>query len=554
MAKSIGSRPGFRVLIAEDSVASRRALTELFKRFGPFELVQVNDGVAALEELESNEFTLLLTDRDMPNMNGLELIRKVRAQKRFENLPIILISSHHAKANLIEALDAGASDYVIKPYDPDVMLRRVQYLMQAKSAQPTIAPDKIAALPDPVSQGRIDSLFYPKKKMVGPGGRALSQDEVEALLVATGQVDDAKELAKEVFKPLEAEEVTTKEDVEKIMTEANQKDDLETKAKESRILSEEEMKNLIRPKGLEEPKKPVITYDFKHPQRVSRNQQRTLENLHANLARTLASAYSTIQRSIVDVDIAFVDQTTYAEFVMSLSNPSCSYTFTMEPMSGPAIVDFSLPIANAFIDRQFGGDGGNPPKKGRPLTSTERTIMSRVITRTLADLEATWHPLINVRVSDAELETNPEFMQVAAPSDTVVLIAFEINMQHASGLVNVCYPYFTLEPIMSYLNVHTWASRTLGRKDQNKQARLDQFKSIQAEVSAICGKGRVSAKEIANIQVGDTIVLETRTDDPNVIVVEDLPLFFAQPGVSKRGQYAVEIQKAIPQEQVRHYK
>ena len=550
MAKNIGSRPGFRVLIAEDSVASRMALTELFKRFGPFELVQVNDGVAALDELEANEFTLLLTDRDMPNMNGLELIQKVRAQKRFEHLPIILISSHHAKANLIEALEAGASDYVIKPYDPDVMLRRVQYLMQAKSAQPDIAPDKLAALPDPVSQGRIDSLFYPRKKMVGPGGRALSEDEVQALLVATGQVDDGAG-SKDVFKPLAPEDVTTKEDVADVMTQANQQNDLETVTRKTHQMSQEEITELMQPK---EPKKPVITYDFKHPQRVSRNQQRTLENLHANLARTLASAYSTIQRSIVDVDIAFVDQTTYAEFIMSLSNPSCSYTFTMEPMNGPAIVDFSLPIANAFIDRQFGGDGGRPPQKARPLTATERTIMSRVITRTLADLEATWHPLVNVRVSDAELETNPEFMQVAAPSDTVVLIAFEINMQHASGLVNVCYPYFTLEPIMSYLNVHTWASRTLGRKDQNKQARLDQFKSIRAEVSAICGTGRVSAKEIANIQVGDTIVLETRTDDPNVIVVEDLPLFFAQLGVSQRGQYAVEIQKAIPQDQVRHYK
>ena len=70
--------------------------------------------------------------------------------------------------------------------------------------------------------------------------------------------------------------------------------------------------------------KPIMTYDFAHPARVSKDQQRTLENLHSNLARMMASSFSTIQRSIVDVDIKFVDQTTYAEFVMSLSNPSCS--------------------------------------------------------------------------------------------------------------------------------------------------------------------------------------------------------------------------------------
>jgi flagellar motor switch protein FliM len=89
--------------------------------------------------------------------------------------------------------------------------------------------------------------------------------------------------------------------------------------------------------------KPIRKYDFKHPQRVSKDQQRTLENLHTNLAQRLASDFSTIQRSVVDCDIAFVDQTTYAEFIMSLSNPSCSYTFTVEPMHGPVIVDFHCP-------------------------------------------------------------------------------------------------------------------------------------------------------------------------------------------------------------------
>ena len=89
-----------------------------------------------------------------------------------------------------------------------------------------------------------------------------------------------------------------------------------------------------------EPKKrPVITYDFKHPSRVSKDQTRTLENLHSNLARMMASSFSTIARTVVDCDIAFVDQTTYAEFIMSLSNPSCSSPFTLGPTNGQAIIE-----------------------------------------------------------------------------------------------------------------------------------------------------------------------------------------------------------------------
>lgn len=295
--------------------------------------------------------------------------------------------------------------------------------------------------------------------------------------------------------------------------------------------------------------KPIITYDFKHPQRVSKDQQRTLENLHTNLARMMAASFSNFQRSVVDCDIAFIDQTTYAEFIMSLSNPSCSYTFSIEPLGGPAILDFSLPVAYSFIDRQFGGVGKNPPKEARPVTALERQVMSKVVTRALADLEATWKPLLKIQVTDAELETNPEFMQVAAPSDTVILIAFEVNSQHASGLVNLCFPYFTLEPVMAYLNVQTWASRERGRSELRPQERVEQMKSIQTEVTAVGARGKLTMEDVTNIQVGDTLVMDTRVDDPGVVFVENVPLFFAQSGRSPRGNYAVEILKSIPIEE-----
>ncbi len=299
--------------------------------------------------------------------------------------------------------------------------------------------------------------------------------------------------------------------------------------------------------------KPVVTYDFKHPNRVSKDQIRTLENLHSNLARLLAASFSTLQRAVVETDIAFVDQTTYAEFIMSLSNPSCSYVFTIEPLGGPAILDFSLPVAYSFIDRQFGGKGTTPMGESRTLTSIERSVMSKVVQRTMEDLETTWEALIKIQVSDAELETNPEFMQVAAPSDTVILIAFEVNSQHASGLVNLCYPFFTLEPVMNLLNVQSWVNRERGRRDSERQHRLNQLKSVRAEVRVVLGRAAVSAEKVAGLQEGDLLVLDTRIDDPGVVFVENLPVFLARPGASRRGQYAVELLRAIPQQEVKYY-
>ena len=139
------------------------------------------------------------------------------------------------------------------------------------------------------------------------------------------------------------------------------------------------------------------------------------------------------------------------------------------------MLDFTLPVALSFVDRQFSGKGSTPAGDARVLTSIERAVMAKVISRTLEDLEATWETLLKIQMSDAELETNPEFMQVAAASDTVLLIAFEINSQHASGLVNLCYPIFTLDPVINLLNVQNWAYREKGRKESEKVYRLSQI-------------------------------------------------------------------------------
>ncbi|MDP6779598.1 MAG: FliM/FliN family flagellar motor switch protein [Candidatus Latescibacteria bacterium] len=298
------------------------------------------------------------------------------------------------------------------------------------------------------------------------------------------------------------------------------------------------------------PTKPIITYDFKHPARVSKAQVRTLENLHSNFARILAASFSSIQRSIVDVDIAFVDQTTYAEFIMSLSNPSCSYTFNVEEFGGPAILDFALPLADQFIDRSFGGVGADPPQEPRVITAVERQVMGKAVTRALSDLEATWEPLLKIQVSDAELETNPEFIQVASPSDTVILIAFEVNTQHASGLINLCYPYFTLERVMSLLHIQTWAG---GKWSGAPQARLDQLKRVKADVRVVWGRGTLPPDEVARLKVGDTLLLDTRTDDPAMVYVEDLPLFLARPGSNDRGNRAAELLRSVTQSESKRY-
>jgi len=186
------------------------------------------------------------------------------------------------------------------------------------------------------------------------------------------------------------------------------------------------------------PPRIIHNYDFKHPQRVNKDQLRTLKNLHDNFARLLSSTFSGAMRAVVDVDTAFVDQTTYAEFIMSLSNPSCSYQFALGPTNGSTIIDIAMPVVFACVDRIFGGEGSSQGVEPRQLTPIEIGVINRICKRVVEDLETTYDPILRTEISDIELETNPEFMQITHASEVVILLAFEVNSANASGLVSQC--------------------------------------------------------------------------------------------------------------------
>ena len=274
----------------------------------------------------------------------------------------------------------------------------------------------------------------------------------------------------------------------------------------------------------------ITSYDFKHPARVNKDQLRTLENLHDNFARLLSSTFSGAMRAVVDVDTAFVDQTTYAEFIMSLSNPSCSYQFTLGPTNGQAIIDFAMPVVFAFVDRIFGGKGSSQGVDARQLSQIEMGVIAKIVKRVVEDLEATWEPILRVEISDIELETNPEFMQITAASEIVILLAFEVNSTNASGLVSLCYPFFTLESILPRLGQQTYVRQGRQNREEtirsNRQRIQKTYMPIRAELAA----GQATFQQLEQMQGGDTIKLDTEIDEPPLIYIDDEPKFVGRPG------------------------
>jgi flagellar motor switch protein FliM len=293
----------------------------------------------------------------------------------------------------------------------------------------------------------------------------------------------------------------------------------------------------------------VSSYDFMHPARVNRDQLRALEGLHDNFARLLSSTFSGAMREVVEVDTAFVDQTTYAEFIRSLSNPSCSYQFVMRPARGQAIVDIAMPVVFACVDRTFGGKGESAGVANRQLTPIEIGVINRITKRVIGDLEAAWEPLLPIEICDIELETNPEFLSISPPEEIVILLAFEVKMQHASGLVSLGYPFFTLELFLPRLGAVRTRPNLQPQPHEEELLRRDnrlRLGSMQLEATAELGRTRIPLSEARTLRVGDVVRLPTGQEDPVVVHVEGRPKFLARPFAGRSGGIRLKVVGPVP--------
>lgn len=125
-------RKGFhlKLLVVDDSSTMRRIIKNTLARLGHKDIIEGADGVEGWSALDSNpDVDMLITDWNMPEMNGLELVKKVRADSRFTDLPIIMVTTEGGKAEVITALKAGVNNYIVKPFTPQVLKEKLGAVM-----------------------------------------------------------------------------------------------------------------------------------------------------------------------------------------------------------------------------------------------------------------------------------------------------------------------------------------------------------------------------------------------------------------------------------------
>jgi flagellar motor switch protein FliM len=296
----------------------------------------------------------------------------------------------------------------------------------------------------------------------------------------------------------------------------------------------------------------VSVYDFKRPERVSKEQMRTFQALHEGFSREFGAALSGMVRSIVECKLISVDQLTYSEFVFSLENPTCFNLLRAEPLDGHIILDLNPSIIFPIIDRLLGG--GRAPSQNvprRPLTEIELRLASRITDLAIAALKNAWGGVCELALRVTQVESNPQLVQIVPPNEVIVLISFEISMGEMRGIMNLCIPYNTIEPLAGKLSANTWSTYTQKQPDRRQTLNLETgVSNAGVEMVVYLASTRLTAGELIGLAVGDVIVTEHDHQSPLEVCIEGRPKHYGFGGLTK-GHKAVRIGKPIiPPEEI----
>ena len=298
-------------------------------------------------------------------------------------------------------------------------------------------------------------------------------------------------------------------------------------------------------------KRTVQTYDFRRPNRISKDQVRTLQVIHDGFGKVVGSSLSAYMRTLVDVRVSSLEQITYGEFIRSLPTPSALSIFEMPPLTGEAAATMSPQVVFPMIDRVLGGPGRSG-QYTRDFTEIERTIIERIVERSLVDLGQSWLPFGTFSPKLRSVETNPQFVQIVGPSEVVLLISFAMKVSDATGSLGICFPFTMLEPLLVKLTeTRSFAGGRVDTSGQSARAIEAELLRARVPVRAFLGEIPLAMRELAGLKVGDVLRLDATPGSPAVIHVGDAPMFLGKPGLINKRR-AVQIYSSLQRGESSH--
>jgi flagellar motor switch protein FliM len=285
----------------------------------------------------------------------------------------------------------------------------------------------------------------------------------------------------------------------------------------------------------------IRNYDFRRAMRFSKDHIRIISRIHEHFCRLMSTYLSGQLRSVVQIQVESVDQVPYEEFIRSIPVLTVIQVYAFHPLEGKVVIETSPQIVFAILDRLMGGSISGSYKE-RELTDIEQALVKRIFSRTAEFLSDAWHNVTQLEPEFVSMESNPQFLQLTTPNETVLVITLSAKVGEASGLINMCIPHVTVEPIMPRLSTQYFMDGTK-EKQKNKQIgeHMEQHvRNVAVNISVELGSSELTVEDVLGMQIGDTITLRQTIRDPVVVYVDGVPAYSASLGKLKN-RYAVKI-------------
>jgi flagellar motor switch protein FliM len=320
-----------------------------------------------------------------------------------------------------------------------------------------------------------------------------------------------------------------------------------------KILSQEEVDALLRglstgdvdsEKKQDVEKSGIRPYDLTSQDRIIRGRMPTLEIINDRFARLYRVSLSASLRKVIDITVTQTEMIKFGEFSRTLPVPTSLHVLRMDPLRGHILLVVESRLIFNLVDCFFGGTGKSSFKiEGRDFTSIEHRLIHKIVESTLKDLDQSWKPVCPVTFQFIRSEVNPQFATIVPPSDVVIVVHFELELDRLIGKMILCLPYSTIEPIRDRLYA-SFQSDQLEVDSRWADRLKKRLRSVAVDLLVELGRTQIKGRDLLELGVGDVLLLHQDMHEPLTVRIEGVPKFKALTGMSK-GNKAFQITEAL---------
>ena len=264
--------------------------------------------------------------------------------------------------------------------------------------------------------------------------------------------------------------------------------------------------------------KRAALFDFRRPDRIAKSQLRAIHQLHDNFVRNLVSSLSAYLRSYLIINLVSVEQLSYSEFLECLPSPTCIASLSLKPYDGNAVLELNSSLIFPILEILLGGDGKLQFSSQREITEIEQVLLDGLFRLILRDLREAWKFVTQIDFAIDTIETEPQFLQILAPTEAVVAVAIEIRIGDSVGMMNLAMPSIVIKMMRQKFD-QQWSLRKSASTDQEQSRVLDLIRTSALRSEVLLVGPHLLLKDLMNIEEGDILSFEYPTARPLDLVL-----------------------------------